>query len=61
MINSRAIKSVVINEFNEVNHLGIIVDNKLQFNSNCNQIVKKAYKNGPLLSIYAKEPMAKLS
>jgi hypothetical protein len=51
----------VINEFNEVNHLGIIIDNKLQFNSNCNQIVKKAYKNGPLLSIYAKEPMAKLS
>jgi hypothetical protein len=38
------INGIVINEFNEVNHLGIIMDNKLQFNSNCNQIVKKAYK-----------------
>jgi hypothetical protein len=33
------INGVVINEFNEVNHLGIIMDKKLQFNSNCNQIL----------------------
>jgi hypothetical protein len=46
------INGVVINEFNEVNHLGIIIDKKLQFNSNCNQIVKKAYKKWATIKYY---------
>ncbi len=37
------INGVVINEFNIVNHLGIIIENKLRFNSYCNQIVNGHY------------------